>query len=213
MVKKGAALVKGDEGLRYSIIDYLNDRIKNSDNPKMVQLAKDMKAYCTYAKHYFDVRDGGSKEELPQIDDFQKVTAQDLEQYACTVPTDIEHFAYKGTSLMLESNTSFRLYFSSDDKSQLTVTCGGKNMEVKESGGFYYVEVTDISARNINKMYDITVSNGTDTSTAHHGPLGYAHWALLQENPDAQRLALQRTMMGLYRYNQSAETYFAAQGQ
>jgi hypothetical protein len=72
----------------------------------------------------------------------------------------------------------------------------------------WYVEVAGIAAPDLDGMYDIEVSNGSETATAHHGPLGYARWALSTDATSAQREALQRTMMALYHYNQSAEAYF-----
>ena len=45
----------------------------------------------------------------------------------------------------------------------------------------------------------------------YHGPLGYALWALSTDAAgDLQREALQRTIMALYNYNQSAKAYFRA---
>jgi hypothetical protein len=203
----GRTTIEGDEGLAYSIVDYLDDRIANSESPEMRQLARDLKAYHVYAKHYFAVR-GGSAETPPEVKDFQPVAAGDLDDYAYTAPEGIDHFTYKGTTLDLLTDTSFRLYFASDDVSALTVTCAGSELTPVENGSMWYVEVKGIAAQDLDDMYDITVSNGTETAIAHHGPLGYARWALSTEATNAQREALQRTMMGIYRYNQSAEAYF-----
>ena len=208
----GKTTIAGDEGLAYSIVDYLDDRIANSESPEMRQLARDLKAYHVFAKHYFAVRDKGSTERLPDVSsfvDFQEVSATDLADYKYTAPGNIEHFTYKGTTLDLLTDTSFRLYFASDDPSVLTITCAGSELAPVKNGGMWYVEVTGIASRDIDKMYDITISNGSQTATAHHGPLGYALWALSTEATSAQREALQRTMMALYHYNQSAKAYFA----
>jgi hypothetical protein len=161
-----------------------------------------------YAKHYFAVR-GGSAEALPEVDGFQPVAYADLDAYAYTAPESIGHFTYRGTALDLLTDTSFRLYFASDDVSALTVTCGGSQLTPVKNGSMWYVEVKGIAAQDLDEMYDITVSNGSETATAHHGPLGYARWALSTDATNAQREALQRTMMALYHYNQSAETYLA----
>ena len=83
----------------------------------------------------------------------------------------------------------------------------GSALEI--NGGI--IEVAGIAAPDLDKMYDITVSNGSETTTAHHGPLGYALWALSTDAAgDPQREALQRTMMALNNYNQSAKAYFNA---
>ena len=60
-------------------------------------------------------------------------------------------------------------------------------------------------------MYDIRVVNDEEIATVYHGPLGYALWALSTDAAgDLQREALQRTIMALYNYNQSAKAYFRA---
>ena len=207
----GKSTIAGEEGLAYSIVDYLDDRIQNSESTEMKQLARDLRAYHVYAKHYFDVRDHGSTEALPTAPEgFREVVASDLEDYAYDAPGSIAHFSYRGTTLDLLTDTSFRLCFSTDDVSKLAITCGGEQMAPVKNGGMYYVEVKGIAAQDVDDMYDIEVSNGSETAAAHHGPLGYARWALSTDAAgSAQREALQRAMMGLYRYNRSAEAYFA----
>lgn len=204
--------VPANEGVKYSVVSYLEDRIENSENPNMVQLAKDMKAYCTYAKHYFDVRDHGSKDAVPTIEGFTEVTLDDLGEYASRKADDIGHFTYMGSTLVLDDKTSFRLYFESDDPGALTITCDGikGELEVKSGKGMHYVEVPNIAATELGTMYDFTIANDAgEMSDAHHGPFGYAYWALSTDATTLQRQSLQRTMMGLYRYNQAAKAYFA----
>ena len=201
--------VDADTGLPYSINDYLDDRIAKSEDVNMVQLAKDMKAYGTYAKHYFDIRDNGSNGPLPTIDDFVTVTADDLPKY--TVPENNGHFTYKGTTLTLESDTSFRMYFESDETSKLTITRNGVegSLEIKsvEGGKLCYVEVPDIVAKDLDEVYEFTISDGYDSTTAkNYGPLGYANWAL--STTDDAHENLRYVMMALYHYNQSANVYF-----
>ena len=67
-----ARLQEGPNGgtRAYSIVDYLDDRIASSKDDNMKKLAKDLKAYHMYAKHYFAVRDKGSAEALLRIRQF-----------------------------------------------------------------------------------------------------------------------------------------------
>ena len=119
------------------VIDELGMEVKNKISHRanaMKKLAEDLKAYYVYTKHYFAVRDKGSTEPLPTVDGFQTVTAGDLADYAYTAPGNIEHFTYKGTTLDLLVDTSFRLYFASDSPGALTVTCGGSQLTPVENG-------------------------------------------------------------------------------
>ena len=123
----------------------------------MINLAKDMKSYCIYSKHYFDVRDNGSTEALPVVDDFDTVSADELSGFNYTLPDNIEHFTYKGTTLLLKDQTSFRLYFESDDVRSLTIKEGENSLKIRKGQGsytgMYYVEMSNISAKNLDTSF------------------------------------------------------------
>ena len=210
-----SSLVEGNEGLDYSITDYLEEMNGpgGSADPDMTKLAVDMNDYGVYAKHYFDVRDRDSEEELPEIDGFEVIIADTLEEYKSVKPDNIDGFTYKGTTLVLEEDTSFRMYFESDQPENLTIRykeadleTEEKDLEIRTGKGMYFVEIPGITARNLNKMYDFTIINNAvdGSTTAHHGPMGYAYWALSTSKNEN----LQYLMMGLYHYNQSAIAYF-----
>ena len=52
-------------------------------------------------------------------------------------------------------------------------------------------------------MSDLSISNCTESTSAHHGPLGCTRRA-----PGADRETLEYAMMALYPYDRSAEAYF-----
>ena len=112
---------------------------------------------------------------------------------------------------MLESDTSFRMYFETPENSKLTITRNGVegNLEIKsvEGGKLCYVEVPDIVAKDLDEVYEFTISDGYDSTTAkNYGPLGYANLAL--STTDDAHENLRYVMMALYHYNQSANVYF-----
>ena len=149
------------------------------------------------------MRDGGIKEELPSIAGFEVIRDLGV-SYSAPSPKSIDHFTYVGTTLDLLSNTSFRMYFNSDDVGALTIKFGDMVLQPVEKDSMYYVELADIAAKDLDTMYDITISNGTQTVAAYHGPLGYGQWAVTS-SPNQN---LQYLMMALYHYNQSADVYF-----
>ena len=202
------AVISGDAGLDYRINDYLNDRLNNSTNTKMIALAQAMKDYGVYAKHYLDVLHGET-EPLPDVEGFVTISADTMNPYAYRRPDDIEDFTYEGTTLVLEEDTTFRMYFRSENKNRLIITVADIDEPLTindgkgQYEGMYYVEIKNIFAKNLDKMYDFTISNGSEETTAHHGPFGYVSWALTSGSPD-----LQYAMMALYHYNQMAKDYF-----
>ncbi len=184
----GTTTIVGSEGLPYSIVDYLDDRIANSKDEKMVQLAKDMKAYHIYAKHYFAVINGGSTEPLPAIDGFVAETSlPDDCSYKAPNKTIPHYFKYKGTTLDLLSGTSFRYYFESEHPDELTITVDGEKVRPR----MYRIDVT---------------GDGERALCEKHGPLGYAKWVIEKSGKENLRYL----MSAVYHYNQSANEYIAS---
>ena len=113
----------------------------------------------------------------------------------------------------MESDKFFKILF---DKTELLQTYLEKEMIHKrielyiqegkgDYKGLYYVEISNISAKNLDTMYYFSISNGTEDTTAKLGPMGYAYWALSSTSTSE---SLKYAMMGLYHYTCSAKEYF-----
>ena len=193
--------------VNYAVTDYLA-AAKNSENEKLVNLVTAMENYGVYAKHYFAVLNDGSTAARPDITDFSLVDATALAGYDYQIGDNIEHFTYNYTTLILEEETSFRLYFTSDDTSKLTITNGSTSLPIKtgtgQHSGKYYVEITNIVAKRLDTKYELNISNGTNITTAVVSPLGYAYKVLNGSSSDN----LKYMVSALYYYNQAARTYF-----
>ena len=200
------------DSLERTVNNYLNDRLLNSQSEEMKALAKAMQNYGAFARHYFTVlHDPDSADPLPEVEGFALVDADVLPEY--TRPGSIAHFTYVGSTLVLESETSFRLYFESDDVSALTITEAGKgSLTIREgqgnNAGRYYVQISNIAAKDLDTMYTFTISNGETSVTAYHGPYGYVRWAMVTEG----KTNLQYLVSALYDYNAKAKAYFASIG-
>ena len=192
---------------------YLDDRLQNSENDEMKNLAASMQEYGAFAAYYFKDEEPTAEEiaALPEVTD-------PLPDYPQTVESIDEHFEYVGSTLVLESETSFRLYFKSDDTSKLSITCKAKvtadtakDMTICKGTGknseYFYVEVSDIPAKDLSTMYTFSVSyNGGSPVTLDHGPFGYISWALQQTDGSHDKLIC--LVRALYDYNQKAIAYF-----
>lgn len=200
-----ALTVEGDEGLPYSVYDYLTYMAENGETEKMKTLAKATYAYCEYARYYFAVLDGESPES-PKVKDFVPVTLNDLAGIEVLTPLNLANFVYKGTTLVLDDVTSFRLYFTSKEPGSLKIAIDDSPAQVHESvsKGMYYVEITDISSTKLHEMHSFIISNGVKSTTAHNGPFGYARWAI-EQNSESD---ISHVMQALYRYNEAAKAFF-----
>ena len=195
--------------IEHTVNDYLDDRLQNSQSDEMKALAGAMMDYGAYAEHYFDVLNNDSTEPLPSIEGFTPITVSELPDTSVyTQPTGITGFTYVGSTLVLESETSFRLYFTSDNVDSLTISEKTKGeLTIKEgqgkNEGRYYVQISNIAAKDLDSMYEFTISNGTESTTAVHGPFGYIRWALANGSENLKYL-----VSALYYYNQAANDYF-----
>ncbi|MCR4935239.1 MAG: hypothetical protein K5990_01985 [Oscillospiraceae bacterium] len=206
-VNTDGSLVDAETGLDYSVQAYL-DEAAVSGSDALKPLASAMYDYGVFAKHYFRELNEGSTEDLPVIEGFEPVTAEDLSMYAdqIQIPADIDGISYQGTSLLLEDDTALRMYFQSDNVDSLTIVYDGDPLEIVPGQGMYYVQISDIGAPQLNETFLFIISNGSDEITAELGPMGYALHALSGEGV---RESLQYLMMALYHYSQTAYDYFS----
>lgn len=84
----------------------------------------------------------------------------------------VDGLSYYGTSLMLVTKTSIRHYFevSEGEISEYTFTCNDQKLTPVKKGARYYVEITDIVATELDEMYSLTVTKGTNSMTLTYGP-------------------------------------------
>lgn len=108
------------------------------------------------------------------------------------------------SSLMLESETSYRMYFSVTDQTKLdnlTVKLGNETLSYTKSGSYIYYSISNIPAKMI--LSDYTLTFGDQTVTANAGE--YIAKALDIGGDD-----LKETAKALYWYSTAAIEYFAS---
>ena len=223
--KANGDIVSGNDGLSYSIFDYLLDRYQNSTNSKMRTLAKKMMDYGTLAKNYFDGRVSGSA-AAQSIEGFVLPSSDALSSYKVQVTGlhDVTGFEFLGTTLDLLDATSLRMYFTYsgtyDSTAKtidgLTITDGsGATLNVyahPKRSNTYYVEFTNIAAQDLEQMHTVNVTAAGASSGFQwvNSPLGYAYWAIKKYESDESYLNLANAMGAMYYYWQAAEAYFTA---
>ncbi len=204
--------VNGETAKTYSAEAYLNTVINdttdafNAEDKAIAQATFD---YCSIASKYFDgvatdvAVTALTENELSALEAYKHVANLD------NLPEGIEVL---GPRLVLESETAIRLYFSAKiDLSVASVTVNGEEAEFIERSAagmtVYYVEVTEIAAKDLDETATIVISAGGATvAEISYSALSYVRSALLDTTTDS---ALVEMVTALYRYNQAANAYFA----
>ena len=118
---------------------------------------------------------------------------------------------YYGCSLLLETTTTFRLYFRVTDSAlfeRLVVQKDGTTLTGVITGSYVYYDLAELPAADV--MEPITLSFGSDESgqfveacTGSYNVGAYLRLSLNDNEP-----ALRDVVTALYRYNQAAKLYF-----
>lgn len=217
-----AKIVLGDgresEEYTYSVKEYADCIIENpeeyasDDNSKeyLVNLVKALLNYGSYAQQYFktsldNLANTGLDFALPEVSTVLSKLGQD---YNSTETGKAEGLTYYGTSLMLTTKTGMRHYFTLEegkDIADYTFTFNGKTLNPVQKGNYYYVEIQNISAQNLDGMYELEVMNNQDSSvyTIRYGVYTYVGKVLSNENDEIYL----NLMQSLYQYGVSAKQY------
>lgn len=184
----------------YSVKEYADYLIANTDSneeyAKAEALVKSMLNYGGYSQTYFDY----NTENMANADvdsTLGEVTISD--DYATQIAGELpEGVTYYGSSLLLKSNTVIRHYFKIADGAEIPSTSWG---ELKQKGNFYYVDMTGISAQELDTMQTLTIGDWS----IEYSALSYAKAVLERDTTNDN---LKNVAKALYFYNKSADEYF-----
>ena len=193
-------------GATISVDAYFSYVLAN-DTTELRDLIMHMKSYCMAAAQHFST--GGY---IP-IDEAEaaitEVSADDLKAYAASASGSMaKGVTLASAALVLESGTSIKIYFDvaeGVDLSELTFSVDGVATTVfaTDVKNRYYVEVENISAKDLDRTYAINIAG----MTINYSALSYAYTILYYESQyDANLVKIART---LYCYNKEANEYFS----
>ena len=196
----------------YSVKEYAEIILNDEAYAKVQPLVEAMLVYGAWAQKQF----GYNTDNLPvETENLEGITAETLANFAPAVTPNELNVKFIGSSLILETETTMRLYFQGT--SQPTVSLGGNALAVTsqtmEGATVYYVDVKNIAAKNLSDSFILEVSDGTTTAEIAYCPLSYCYnvldGSMDEKFDDAEALAvLKNTVRALYLYNQAANNYF-----
>ena len=187
-----------------AVVTYCNFMIQYGNDPELVSLMKAMLNYGAAAQVLFDhnvddLANAGLSEADKQLADV------DASAYAASVSGSEEGIALASASLILETETSIRIYFRlTGDKTidAYTFFVDGKEVKPVQKGSEYYVEIADIAAQHLDITHVVTVGG----ITVNYSGLSYVNMVMNNQSVAGENLV--NTAKALFVYNKLAEAYF-----
>ena len=192
------------EAKNLTVMTYCNYMINNSKDPELVSLMKAMLNYGAAAQILFNHNtDNLANASLSEAD--KVLVDVDASAYAHSLSGSEAGIQVYQATLLLETETSIRIYFKltgSKTIDQYTFKVDGTVVQPKASGGLYYVEILNIAAQHLDRMYTITVGG----MTIRYGGLSYVNQVI--KNPQYATEATTNAAKALFVYSRMAEDYF-----
>ena len=209
-----AQLFSGDfeagEKATYSVWEYASAIIGDEETygANAVAAAKAMLNYGGYAQEYFGYNtDNLANKGLTEEEkDLSSVTADSIVDHKRGEQANDAIGRVAGSNLSLKTATTLKVYFELTegvDASTLTFAVDGTEVEAVRNGKYYQVSIEGIAAHDLDTVYTITVSDGTNTLTATYSAMTYVYNILSRDR--AQEL--KDVMAALRLYNLAADAY------
>jgi|GEM_PF-7028447 len=217
----GETKVRGD--YTYSIRSYAEAILKNpyTYGEKMVALAKAMLNYGAAAQVNFQYNTGNPANSVGDLmTEAEKIAYKSVADDIFGdpfKPAFIEGIGgFAGANLVLESETKMNLYFQTIegvDIADLTFTVDGKAVKPVAASGYHMISIPNIISSDLDREYEITVSNGTTGGTIHISTFNYAATVMpLPSEGTPYTAEVKDVLRAMYLYNQAANAYFETEG-
>ena len=193
-----------------SVKDYLIRLYKNENGEagtektaELQALARSMLNYGAKAQLQFGYKT--SEYELVDygLDAYTPATPSGISKITeYNLPSDY-HLAYAGSSLILNNDTTLRIFFSKTEgfTAAPTLTCGGKTLAQGTKGSYITYDITGIAAPNVLNTHTVTFPNN---STANFTACNY----ILNNYQKSGTLGA--VVTALYDYSVKASAYLPA---
>lgn len=203
MIVNGSAVAEKS----YSVYEYGRYILENPGqySDYVVQTVKAMLNYGAYAQQYFNYHTDAPANANCEYtaDELNAVSAETLSDYTYTTSGDSSNVAFCGASLVLESETTLKLFFTVQDGAEVTfVLKDGETEQVltpTTERGMQCIAIPNIKPNALHKMWTVEV----DGLTVNYSALSYAHKALSLNKSEA----LENLAKAMYLYNQAAVAY------
>ena len=195
------------EAYAYSVKTYADRILASNSSAKLRDLIYAMLNYGAASQIHFEYHTeclANAGQELPDY------TAVTIEGFPVNTEQGTTLATYAGASLLLTSETTLRLFFNVDDSvaDRFTVTYKGESLPLNIRSGRYYVDIPNISAKDLDEYFTLVIFDGTETAEVSYSPLSYCASVIKNANGIHDR-KLQDVAAAMYLYNLAANAYFA----
>lgn len=188
----------------HTVKGYAEYLLANSGNANLKTLITAMLNYGAAAQMHFGYNtDRLANEGIDGAVSDYDVT---LSNYTSVAGQGTDNVKLCSASLILKSETTLRMYFTAQS-SAFTVSYQGEDLTVMQKGDYYYVDITGISARNLDEAVTVTINDGTAFADVIYNPMAYCQ-TVLSDTTGVCAADMKNVVAALYLYNQAANTYF-----
>lgn len=201
-------LMKGSQDITdtysYSIADYCA-AASQTNNSKLKPLVEAMANYGHYSQLHFGT---GVPVAAPAGFSMAAANLTALSAYAPQVTGSVPGMTYLGSSVVLESETTIKHYFTLDAGSRASdyaVTVDGVTAQLEVSGNTCVVRIPNVTAPRLGVAHRIVVAKGSSSIVIdNYSAFSYAYMAVNSNSSEA----LKNTVRALYCYGIAAKNYF-----
>lgn len=197
----------------YSVYDYASKILaepESSEYKSSAPLIKAMLNYGGYAQTYFNENtDALANKGLYNKTNDPVLTTNTTvsKDYNYAVLNNNMGVSFLGGSLVLNSGTDLKLYYSMDDKNMahnINVSVNGQNVAPEYDGNIMCVRVPDISISSLGDTYNVKISVNGKEINQKYSAMTYMYKALNSQNSNTK---LNNVVKALYLYNEAAKQY------
>ena len=205
------------KSITYSVKKYAEEILENKDGKAEYEKAKGMikamLAYGAYAQLYFEYHTDAlayqlsGSQEATQIAGISSSSLSSYQLNNLTVQST-DHVSLAGSNLSLLSGTTLRLFFKvGSDAQNVRFMYQGKELTTEKTRNYTYVELTDISADQLDSIFTVDVYEGSTKATVQCSALTYANSVLGKDENQVRTPELRNLMRAMRYYNLKAKEY------
>ena len=183
----------------YNVKTYADYILANSTNEDLKALVTAMLNYGAASQIHFGYNTDDLANAELETPDYSDVA---IEGFNVAAGQGTEQAVFYSASLILNSETTLRFFFTGP----ITATFNGQELEVKQRGGLYYVDVVGISAKDLDEDVTITISDGVSSADVTYNPMVYCT-AVQNDTTGSFDQEMKDLVSALYLYNQVANIY------